>query len=105
METVRYWIEENRSKPIWKIPCIYYTASKDTPAMRDARLRHNRVIEQAVAARLARLAAAVARKQTCKQAAPVAIGGAQAGGGGGIGRGAQAGSCGCGSGGGSSPPR
>ena len=44
--------------------------------MRDARRRHNRAIEQAAAARLARLKAASARKQTRKQAhkqaAPVA---------------------------------
>ena len=81
----------------------------EAPVMSDGNFGHaydlESAIEQAAAARLARLAAAVARKQTRKQSAPVAIGGAQAGGGGGIGRGAQAGSCGCGSGGGSSPPR
>jgi hypothetical protein len=65
MEKARFWIEE---KPKWKNPNVYSVVEIDTPAMCDARRRHNRATEQAAAARLARLKAAPARKQTRKQA-------------------------------------
>ena len=74
MEKARFWTEDIRKPNLDPSPSIDCIAATDMPAMRDARRRHNRAIEQAAAARLARLAAAVARKQARKQAAAPGLG-------------------------------
>ena len=69
---IRQWDSEHNEAKMGPVSNMAFIVAADTPKQRDERLRHNRSIEQAAAARLARHKAVATRQQTGKQAASTA---------------------------------